>query len=261
MMDPSERAIPGVSAHFLMMEARARYSFAKKVLKGYSRILDVACGTGYGTAMVSDATKTKEVYGVDISSEAIGFARERYQDDNTTFLKANVYDIPFKNEYFDAIVAFEMIEHLDKLSTFLKEADRVLQKGGILVVSTPNRLITSPEGDLMSPYHTQEYDPSELKQLLSKHFKDVVIYGQQSTQNATHAHQDFMKSQNARQSFVDIDFLSIRKLIPRPLKEQVWKKVGSIFGRQTQEQLKESDFPIKKSNVASAQYLVALCKK
>lgn len=259
MMDPSERAIPGVSANYLMMEAMARYRFAKKNTSKVKRILDVACGTGYGTAIVSG--KGKEVYGIDLNTEAISFARTSYQNDNTSFFVGDVYDIPFKDMYFDAIIAFEMIEHLEHLNVFLKEAQRVLKKNGTLIVSTPNRLITSPDGNLMSPYHTQEYDPDQLKRLLGKHFKDVTVLGQQSSSRALTAHHDFMKSQTARQSFVDIDLLSIRKLIPRPVKEHIWKRAGSLFGRKTQDLLTEADFPIQKYNVSSAQYLVALCKK
>lgn len=259
MMDPSERAIPGVSAHFLMMEAESRYSFAKKHIKKNGRILDVACGTGYGTSILSQKADT--IYGIDISFEAIAFARDRYENQNTTFLQADVYDIPFKNDYFDAVVGYEMIEHLENPKLFLQEVSRILDKGGTFIISTPNRLVTSPDGHLMSPYHTQEFDPDELYKLLAKHFKQVEVYGQRGSTKALGAHKDFMKSQTARQSFVDMDFLGFRKFVPRGLKERLWVKMGALFGRETQENLTESDFPILKKDVISAQYLVAICKK
>ena len=102
----------------LEQEHLARYEYARQFVAGLD-VLDVACGTGYGSQMLADAG-AKSVLGVDISREAIEFARGHHASDRTRFELGdaqNLYDIP--REKFDAIVSFETVEHVPNADAFL----------------------------------------------------------------------------------------------------------------------------------------------
>jgi len=102
----------------------------------FDRILDIGCGDGKFTVLIGKACKAKEVYGVDISERGIEMARKKG-------IKAFRVDVdeeslPFENNYFDAIYAGAIIEHLFDPDHFLNEIYRVLKPEGLLVLDTPN---------------------------------------------------------------------------------------------------------------------------
>lgn len=253
----TERAVPGVTANFLMEEATTRYKFALKYLKK-GNICDMACGTGYGTNILSSKGK---VIGIDISEEALSFALTNYASTDVSFVKSDVYQTIFKDGSFTGITAFEMIEHLRKPKVFLNEVRRLLKEEGVFVVSTPNKLTQSPHGIPMSPYHDKEYSPDELNKLLKQYFKSVTLVGQTKSKFAKEAYSDFLNSQKARQLFVDLDILGFRKLFSKSFKEKIWKKLGGPFGRSSQEKVSSPDFIFSKRNINSCEYILAICQK
>lgn len=257
-MDFNERVIPGVSSNFMFQEALARYEFAKKYLKPDSKVLDLGSGTGYGSKVLTQ--KNCSVLGIDINSEAISFAKKRYSDKNINFQKGDITKLRFKNR-FDAVVSFEVIEHLANPLKYLDGINKALKTGGTFILSTPNASVISPKGGVSSPYHVKEFDHAELKSLLTKKFKKVEIFGQTKSKKAKEAWKDFMKSQEAREGIARNDKLGIRKFIPKELKEKFWKYFGSFFGRKTQEELETKDFPIGSESVRLAYYFVAVCRK
>lgn len=255
----TERAVPGVTANFLMEEARARYHFAAKYTDSLSVVCDMACGTGYGSEILG--RKVQQVIGLDISDEALEFAQINFSKPNVSFLKMDVAKTMFKDKAFTVITAFEMIEHLTKTSIFLKEVTRILAPRGVFVVSTPNRLTQSPDGAVMSPYHTKEYSPVELQKLLHHHFSSVELFGQKKNHKAEDAVRHFMFSQKVRQFFVDIDILNLRKLLTRSRKEELWSRIGGLFGRHSQNKIGIRDYSISKRSLDSCEYLIAVCRK
>ena len=113
----------------------------KKVLEIFSkyrfeRLLDVGCGDGNFTMLLARACKAKEVYGIEISEKGVELARKNgvkcYQ------LDIDEEDFPFEDNYFDAVFAGEVIEHLYDPDHFLDEVYRVLKPGGVFVLTTPN---------------------------------------------------------------------------------------------------------------------------
>src|SRR5450759_894493 len=105
---------PGVMDYHAMLAAEhaSRYVFAAPLCIG-KRVLDVACGEGYGAFMLARQGAT-EVIGVDISDEAIAIARHRFARDDVQFLIGDVLDLPAllgEQPPFDVIVSFETIEH------------------------------------------------------------------------------------------------------------------------------------------------------
>ena len=78
--------------------------------------------------------------------------------------------MPFEDQSFDAVVANEMIEHIDDPDTFLVEVEVVLRKGGTLLVSTPNKPIYNRYKP-PNPFHVSEMNVAEFRRLLKRHFE------------------------------------------------------------------------------------------
>ena len=115
-----------------------RYVFARELVKG-RKVLDAACGEGYGTALLAETATS--VTGVDVSAAAIAHARKRYQHANADFVESDCLSMPFEDGEFDCIVSFETLEHLEEQESLLAEFRRVLKADGFLLVSTPDRAI------------------------------------------------------------------------------------------------------------------------
>lgn len=154
-----------------------RYAFASMFTKG-KRILDLACGEGYGSYMLSK--EAKHVIGVDIDINAIEHAQNKYIMQNLEFIHSSILDIPIKNdEKFDVIVCFEAIEHVDEQGKLLFEVKRLLNENGIFIVSTPNKLIYTDEREnFNNPFHKKELYFDEFQELLGEYFKYFVFFGQ-----------------------------------------------------------------------------------
>ncbi|PIS34962.1 MAG: hypothetical protein COT36_04810 [Parcubacteria group bacterium CG08_land_8_20_14_0_20_38_56] len=155
-----------------------RYSFALDYVKA-KRILDIACGAGYGSALLAE--KANQVVGLDIDKDSIDYAKSHYSRQNLKFIMGDAQNFNFPDSFFDAIVSFETIEHLSSPSKFLKELKKVLKPNGILILSSPDREITKEiliDTSYKSPFHLKEFTLKELTSLLSKFFKIESIYGQ-----------------------------------------------------------------------------------
>lgn len=128
----------------------ARYQFAGEYVNKNSRfqksekVLDVACGFGYGTKILHRLTGMK-VVGLDLSEAAINYAKKIcFKKPVINFLVGDARNLPFPDNSFQYIVSFETIEHMhyqDALS-MIKELHRVLKPGGILIISTPNKIFS-----------------------------------------------------------------------------------------------------------------------
>jgi SAM-dependent methyltransferase len=84
-----------------------RYEFALEFVKKGDIVIDIACGTGYGTKIL--ARRAHKVYGVDISKIAIQYAKKKYKLKNTVYLIKNFWNFSTKG---DVIVSFETVEHI-----------------------------------------------------------------------------------------------------------------------------------------------------
>jgi SAM-dependent methyltransferase len=112
-----------------------RIQFSLKFIKNSSRILDIGCGDGTVTKGVS--IKAKEVIGIDISEQAIKIARKFNSTPNITYHIINVEDY-YPEGDFDAAFLFESIEHLFDPEKVLHKINTLLNKEGLLLISTPN---------------------------------------------------------------------------------------------------------------------------
>lgn len=169
-----ERFVPDIDG-VIRLEHLHRYAFARDLTAGRD-VLDIACGEGYGSAMISE--NANSVIGVDIAADAIAYARQTYVRENLNFLEGSATKIPVADASVDVVVSFETIEHLEDHEAMLAEIKRVLRPSGILVISSPNKKIYSDETGYSNPYHVKELYTEEFLDLVSRYFENVRHYAQ-----------------------------------------------------------------------------------
>jgi SAM-dependent methyltransferase len=168
----TERMLPAEAHARIFWEHIGRYRFAKDFVPG-KKVLDIACGEGYGAAGLARAGAAS-VIGIDISPDVCDHARRKYGIDARA---GDAQAIPLPDRSIDLVVSFETIEHVDDPAAFLGECARVLLPQGMLIVSTPNRPVYSSQGR-QNPYHRIEFDEREFVELLRSRFVVVRLYTQ-----------------------------------------------------------------------------------
>ena len=167
-----ERVIPGQVNDDLWAEHIARYALAARFAQG-RRVLDLGCGTGYGTADLAQVATS--AVGIDLAPEAIAYANEHFP--SVRFFQSSASAVPFPPASFDLVTAFEVIEHLRDWRALLIEARRVLEQSGLLIVSTPNKRYYA-EARAKSgpnPFHEHEFEFDEFRTALGEFFPHVEI--------------------------------------------------------------------------------------
>lgn len=157
-------------------EHRFRYDEVIRRLRPPARILDAACGTAFGSARLRQQG-FDFVVGVDLAADALREVPISTRREVGRLLAGDVAGLPFRSGSFDAVVSFETLEHTPRYRETLAEFARVLGPAGTLYLSTPNRPVHSP-GGVTNPFHTQEFDAAELRELLEAHFARVEVFGQ-----------------------------------------------------------------------------------
>jgi SAM-dependent methyltransferase len=173
-----ERFVPGAKGE-IWMEHWHRYHFAARWAVG-RRVLDVACGEGYGTALLAQVAA--RATGIDLSQEAIAHARRAYAGmPNLQFARASCTGLPLADGSVDLAVSFETIEHIEAQARFLDELARVLKPGGLLLLSCPNKVEYSDKRDHVNAFHVRELYREELAELVAARFPFSEWYGQRPT--------------------------------------------------------------------------------
>ena len=170
-----ERYIPTETGE-IRHEHLHRYAWCARIAEGKD-VLDIACGEGYGSAML--ASRAKSVIGVDIDQASIEHARKVYQDiAGLQFQHGDAAKIPLADNSVDLVVSFETIEHHDRHREMIAEVRRVLRPDGLLILSSPNRDVYSKMSGQHNEFHVKELDFKELDAVLREQFDDVAYFGQ-----------------------------------------------------------------------------------
>jgi 2-polyprenyl-3-methyl-5-hydroxy-6-metoxy-1,4-benzoquinol methylase len=145
------------------------YRFAAQFVTG-KKVLDVGCGTGYGSSHLAESASS--VTGIDLSSQALHFARARYRKPNLQYLRMNAETLNFPDGSFDFVISTENFEHLGNQEANLREMARILNDDGVLLLSTPNHEMFI---GVDNPHHTHELTYEELLAMTGKFFAERRI--------------------------------------------------------------------------------------
>ena len=159
-----------------------RYQTVAPLMDG-KKVLDAACGTGYGTYMLAEHAEC--VVGIDIDADLIHSLQKNNDRSNVSFRQMSIAKLEFEDASFDAVVSFETIEHVDEENqvAFLREVHRVLKPNGIFVVSTPDvDVLRTIYPGYHNPFHLKEYNKDGFYRLLTGVFKNVQFYYQNYTE-------------------------------------------------------------------------------
>lgn len=167
-----ERVLPGVRDYCTAVNHIKRYRFARGALRP-GRVLDCACGTGYGASMLLHRRDVTGYVGVDLSDFAVGFSRKLVKDPRASFVQRLLAEVdggPFEN-----VVSLETIEHVPDPHAFLRDLAAKLSPEGQLVLSLPAERWG---GSHRNPYHLTNWNYARFERMVSGAFREVKIFQQ-----------------------------------------------------------------------------------
>jgi 2-polyprenyl-3-methyl-5-hydroxy-6-metoxy-1,4-benzoquinol methylase len=228
---------------------RAAYRFATEQAAN-SHVLDLGCGSGYGTAELAEATSS--VVGIDrVAPDASA------RKGSARYVRADLNAIPLASACFDLVVSFQVIEHLPDPTHYLDGIARLLRPEGTALITTPNRHTS----DGVNPYHVHEYVAEELAESLRRHFRSVEIRGIGATPPVAR----YLEAKLKRiRRITRLDPLRLRERLPRGLVEWLFGRFAILVRRgiQRDEGLPEvswHDFPIGPADDRCID-LLAICR-
>lgn len=145
----------------------ARYQFAAQRIAHRAWVLDVACGTGYGSWLMAQLARPERVVGVDICPDAIAYGLRHYAHPRVNLMCADALRLDLGGQQFDLIVSFETLEHIAQDRAFLERLAQALAPGGMLVISTPNQEVL-PFNPSCYAHHVRHYTSAEFADLLAR---------------------------------------------------------------------------------------------
>jgi SAM-dependent methyltransferase len=144
-----------------IMRLEQRYGWAGELCRGKD-VLEMACGTGTGLGHLKALSRT--LIAGDLSETVLAVAQQHYGG-RLDLRQFDACAAPFPDGSFDVLILFEAIYYLSDVQRFLAEAQRLLRRGGLLLLATANK-------DLFdfnpSPYSKQYLNPPELSALLAR---------------------------------------------------------------------------------------------
>lgn len=241
-----ERMIPGEASEESEYEHLARYIFALPVIKGL-RTLDAGCGDGYGSALLAESAS--EVVGIDISSAAIERASKKYKIPNLSFKVMDVRVISFDSSSFDAVVGYEVFEHIHTPQNMVEGARRVLTDTGILIVSTPNGALI--KSGLPNPYHVREYRLDEFNSILTEYFPEAKF--EYERYGLFNLRRRGGRTGKAIGSLMKLKRkLGIGKILPESISRKIKDTKNEPYSIE--------DFEFRKENIEDAEYFIFIIR-
>jgi SAM-dependent methyltransferase len=167
----AERIAPGFFDKRVEGDHLGRYRWASRFVEG-KVVLDVACGTGYGSALLQKAG-ARRIFSFDVSPDALSFGLRRY---SLLAAQADGIALPLPSASVDRVVSLETLEHLEDPEAFVAEVRRVLRPDGMFAVSIPNAAILD---DSHNHYHVGHFQLVDLLRLLiTNGFEPRKTFGQ-----------------------------------------------------------------------------------
>ncbi|MFZ4598553.1 MAG: class I SAM-dependent methyltransferase [Terrimicrobiaceae bacterium] len=180
MIEAERFVLNGCMPPWTVAEHKARYDFVADRVGGL-KVLDCACGSGVGSLVFANRGGAAAVLGVDSSPDTIRLA-QLHPCERVSFVTGNACEIPCSDGWADIVVSLETIEHVERDLAALTEYDRCLSRNGIIIISTPNRIITNPKTSITDKpwnrFHIREYSDEEFVSRVSYRFEILEIWGQ-----------------------------------------------------------------------------------
>ncbi|MCG8398127.1 class I SAM-dependent methyltransferase [Bacillus atrophaeus] len=174
-----ERVIPKLMnpMNMLLLEHIARYQFSLPYART-GKVLDMACGSGFGTHFLAKKAKhlVDQVVGIDVDPKAIQYAKGIYYHPKAVYQQQDAADplLPQILGQFDLILSFETIEHIENEQQFMKNIYDMLKPGGQLILSTPfGKGRGIPCG---SPFHVHQVTKEEFCSMFDRFVHTEFYY-------------------------------------------------------------------------------------
>lgn len=165
-----------------------RYQVAADYVRVGDRVLDAACGLGYGSHLIARNTKAVSVLGIDGSEFAVDYANRNFGNEElgvrfeVGFLPECLEVIP--SDSVDVVLSFETLEHVANPEALLAEFQRILAPGGRIVASVPNDWRDETGCD-PNPHHLHVYNSESFRNQIAAKF-DVEWFYAQSADRCKH---------------------------------------------------------------------------
>lgn len=213
-----DSAFPSLNAPFFS-EHLARYYYVKDFVNS-KEVLDLACGQGYGSYILSE--NAKQITSGDLNLKNLEFAKNNYSKENIKHIQIDATKLEKFEKKFDVIVAFEVIEHIfpEQTGPFLNGISRALKEGGVAFISTPNHDVVLKSGVEVPAFHINNFSAAQLNKELKKYFSKVEMIGQ-------------VKKRKSVLMFLQwFDFFNLRHFINRRLSK---KQTATPMGAQSKD--------------------------
>ncbi|MFI3264969.1 MAG: class I SAM-dependent methyltransferase [Rikenellaceae bacterium] len=196
----AERVSTELSDNFVFQRSILAYHEAAKRISG--RVLEIGTGSGYGIEIIAPyATHYTTIDKHRPQSNVI-------EGENVEFREATVPPLPFADEEFDCVISFQVIEHIKDDKQFVAEVKRVLKKGGLFIVSTPNITMSLTR----NPWHVREYTKEEFSALLSPQFSNTEALGVSGDQSIMAY---YAKNREGVERITRFDIFNLQYRLPR----------------------------------------------
>lgn len=226
---------------------KLRYKWVRGVVRS-KLVLELGSGMGEGAFFLA-INGAKRVLGIDYVRQAVTAAQKKFKRLNLGFRLMNVMELNKLESKFDVVIAFELLEHLDQQQQqkLVKLIRRILKPGGMVVMSTPNRLMFS-KGRKKSrhPFHKHELTVEQLRCLFGKEFRKVEIKGVKCVNKESVIKRSRLEV-NRWHKMVDwwAKFGWVHELLPLiPKNLKAW-----VTGEGSLPQLKEDDYLLTDKNI------------
>lgn len=235
----AERVSVEASDNFVFQRSLLAYHAAAEQVSG--RVLEIGTGSGYGIEVI--APQTKQFVTVDKHIPA----PELLAWPNVEFRQATVPPLPFDDASFDYVISFQVIEHIERDTEFVREIHRVLRPSGRFIVTTPH----APMSLTRNPWHVREYTIEELHSLLMGSFRKVEMFGVFGNKQVMEYYEQNRKSVERITRF---DILDLQHRLPRRLLQLPYDLLNRLNRRKLLKQNTELTTSIRMEdyNIAPA---------
>ena len=248
---------PELSAFFFQQQAA--YTFCMKYCKNKT-VLEIGSGSGYGANRIADVATS--VLCIDKDKTSIEKSKTIFQKKNIQFACTSI-ECFHPRQKFDVIISLQVIEHISPkhLDQYLRTIQKSLKPDGVCIFSTPNASRSSYNEN---PYHFTEYSGDALRHILLKYFAEVKLYGVTGDAQV----ERFEQARKRRVlSFFSFDPLSLRKLLPRKIRQFLFDLASFANRKALNAQItefrsiSEKNYRISPFNSNSAIDSIAVCRK